>query len=55
VKKAFDFLGRLIFEGCSFAAVHDTLTDGLSVADFFEEKAMLAHTWNAWMMSVHVL
>jgi len=37
----------LIFEGCGFAAVHDTLSDGLGIADFFEEKAVLADTWNA--------
>ena len=37
VEKALSFFGRLVFEAGCLYAIHDALTDFLSIADLFEE------------------
>lgn len=44
VEETLDLFGGLIFEGGGFTAVHDTLTDLLSVTDFLQEAAVFTYT-----------
>jgi len=47
VQQPLHLFRRLVFEGCGFAAVHDALANGLSIADFLEEEAVFANARNA--------
>jgi len=44
VKQALDLLGALILESGSFAAVHDSLSDVLGIANLLEEARVFLYT-----------
>lgn len=44
VQKTLALLRALVLEGGGFTAVHDTLTDTLSIADLLQEARVLADT-----------
>jgi hypothetical protein len=46
VQKTLALLGALVLEGCGFTAVHDTLTDTLSISDLLQEARVLFDTRN---------
>jgi len=46
VQKTLALLGALVLESGSFTAVHDTLTDTLSISNLLQEARVLADTRN---------
>ena len=46
VKKSFNLVWILVFEGGGFAAVHNAFPDPLGIADFFQEQTVFSYTRN---------
>lgn len=55
VEKTLDFLGALVLEGGSLAAVHDPLANALSIVDLLEEARVFAHTGDTWVAMLAML